>query len=129
MKNVQGPFICKIFEKNKKKRNSQGNGTTSFHKRRNISIELHHLFRFHKIRHITERISAASVETGARTVVFPSRNQNVIIEFLCFTFNQQIRCGLAGSLVGGKRRCGGKRSEEHTSELQSQSNLVCLLLL
>src|SRR5688572_31972607 len=31
----------------------------------------------------------------------------------------------------GKQRCDhrGKRSEEHTSELQSQSNLVCRLLL
>src|SRR2546430_3963067 len=33
----------------------------------------------------------------------------------------------------GKRFCGGctrrKRSEEHTSELQSQSNIVCRLLL
>src|SRR5205085_12272497 len=27
------------------------------------------------------------------------------------------------------RRLGGPRSEEHTSELQSQSNLVCRLLL
>src|SRR2546430_9555015 len=27
------------------------------------------------------------------------------------------------------QNCGGKRSEEHTSELQSQSNLVCRLLL
>src|SRR2546430_7287061 len=27
------------------------------------------------------------------------------------------------------RPCGGARSEEHTSELQSQSNLVCRLLL
>src|SRR2546427_3917529 len=32
---------------------------------------------------------------------------------------------------GGQERCGHqrKRSEEHTSELQSQSNLVCRLLL
>src|SRR5688572_32423449 len=29
----------------------------------------------------------------------------------------------------GKSTDGGKRSEEHTSELQSQSNLVCRLLL
>src|SRR2546427_12003657 len=28
-----------------------------------------------------------------------------------------------------KRECGMHRSEEHTSELQSQSNLVCRLLL
>src|SRR2546430_12365335 len=27
------------------------------------------------------------------------------------------------------RQCAGSRSEEHTSELQSQSNLVCRLLL
>src|SRR2546430_11096487 len=30
---------------------------------------------------------------------------------------------------GGLREIGGTRSEEHTSELQSQSNLVCRLLL
>src|SRR2546430_3932244 len=29
----------------------------------------------------------------------------------------------------GCHRCGQSRSEEHTSELQSQSNLVCRLLL
>src|SRR2546430_12652905 len=29
----------------------------------------------------------------------------------------------------GKQQGGGGRSEEHTSELQSQSNLVCRLLL
>src|SRR2546430_8705373 len=30
---------------------------------------------------------------------------------------------------GACGRAGGRRSEEHTSELQSQSNLVCRLLL
>src|SRR2546430_10076609 len=34
----------------------------------------------------------------------------------------------AGARVGRTRR-GPRRSEEHTSELQSQSNLVCRLLL
>src|SRR5580692_10693274 len=29
----------------------------------------------------------------------------------------------------GRERAAGRRSEEHTSELQSQSNLVCRLLL
>src|SRR2546430_13415346 len=39
--------------------------------------------------------------------------------------------GQAGGEGGsaGSGRCAGKRSEEHTSELQSQSNLVCRLLL
>src|SRR2546430_5458876 len=32
-------------------------------------------------------------------------------------------------VVGGDAENGGQRSEEHTSELQSQSNLVCRLLL
>src|SRR5688572_32349666 len=39
--------------------------------------------------------------------------------------------GLEPALIGAKTMaclCGG-RSEEHTSELQSQSNLVCRLLL
>src|SRR2546430_8869204 len=36
----------------------------------------------------------------------------------------QIRCR-----HGAARSAGEKRSEEHTSELQSQSNLVCRLLL
>src|SRR5688572_32208358 len=31
--------------------------------------------------------------------------------------------------AAGLRRCEVERSEEHTSELQSQSNLVCRLLL
>src|SRR2546430_4835924 len=35
----------------------------------------------------------------------------------------------AGSFSGNKRRHDRRRSEEHTSELQSQSNLVCRLLL
>src|SRR2546430_3961580 len=39
----------------------------------------------------------------------------------------------AGSGSSDRRGCGGwrgpRRSEEHTSELQSQSNLVCRLLL
>src|SRR2546427_6728880 len=32
-------------------------------------------------------------------------------------------------LDSGRQRCIQNRSEEHTSELQSQSNLVCRLLL
>src|SRR2546430_10029638 len=35
----------------------------------------------------------------------------------------------AGPGRGGASRVGRRRSEEHTSELQSQSNLVCRLLL
>src|SRR2546427_6792317 len=35
----------------------------------------------------------------------------------------------AASFRRGRRRQRGARSEEHTSELQSQSNLVCRLLL
>src|SRR2546427_5920352 len=37
-------------------------------------------------------------------------------------------CSVAGPSDSRPRRAGG-RSEEHTSELQSQSNLVCRLLL
>src|SRR5579859_2867834 len=36
---------------------------------------------------------------------------------------------LSGIEVARRLRAGSNRSEEHTSELQSQSNLVCRLLL
>src|SRR5256885_11008017 len=41
------------------------------------------------------------------------------------------RCGAGdGELLGDRLvRAGGRRSEEHTSELQSPCNLVCRLLL
>src|SRR2546430_17495305 len=40
------------------------------------------------------------------------------------------RCSsMSMSTTSGRRRSGRSRSEEHTSELQSQSNLVCRLLL
>src|SRR5690606_40926835 len=35
----------------------------------------------------------------------------------------------AGALHSAGRSAGGRRSEEHTSELQSRENLVCRLLL
>src|SRR2546430_11370941 len=48
--------------------------------------------------------------------------------------SMQLRCSLEGcrrreSQPSEKGRKGVLRSEEHTSELQSQSNLVCRLLL
>src|SRR2546430_9995476 len=44
----------------------------------------------------------------------------------CEIGNEQLRETFAGCLLGS---IGDIRSEEHTSELQSQSNLVCRLLL
>src|SRR2546427_7537526 len=44
------------------------------------------------------------------------------------TYTYQIPAELAGGVVPGARVVV-PRSEEHTSELQSQSNLVCRLLL
>src|SRR2546430_12475493 len=38
-------------------------------------------------------------------------------------------CGCGAVPGGGGPGAAGRRSEEHTSELQSQSNLVCRLLL
>src|SRR2546430_8739113 len=39
------------------------------------------------------------------------------------------QCERIGEIDGEAQVCGIRRSEEHTSELQSQSNLVCRLLL
>src|SRR2546430_13521826 len=56
-----------------------------------------------------------------------------------FPYTTLFRSGMSqrqqGALVhlgkpgGGREKVGEPRSEEHTSELQSQSNLVCRLLL
>src|SRR5688572_32515657 len=54
------------------------------------------------------------------TTLFRSRRKTAILR------SPRSRAGTLGvSELGG----GGDRSEEHTSELQSQSNLVCRLLL
>src|SRR2546430_5603814 len=47
------------------------------------------------------------------------------------TLRRGLRRGLRPGPVAARRRqqCEQDRSEEHTSELQSQSNLVCRLLL
>src|SRR5205085_8908812 len=42
---------------------------------------------------------------------------------------QRLRFGGGGNAAGELPGAGSNRSEEHTSELQSQSNLVCRLLL
>src|SRR2546430_5291488 len=55
------------------------------------------------------------------TTLFRSDEQHVAGFQIC-----QQRSEIAGTLEHGTRR---SRSEEHTSELQSQSNLVCRLLL
>src|SRR2546427_6655690 len=52
----------------------------------------------------------------------------------CATFGRcteldESRAGGRGSASGRRNRHAKERSEEHTSELQSQSNLVCRLLL
>src|SRR5438270_9611754 len=44
-------------------------------------------------------------------------------------FSNRTRPVRGHSSAKNKRRKGNSRSEEHTSELQSQSNLVCRLLL
>src|SRR5688572_32708402 len=41
----------------------------------------------------------------------------------------RVRAFTAGWTAGSRNPHSGARSEEHTSELQSQSNLVCRLLL
>src|SRR2546430_17369781 len=41
----------------------------------------------------------------------------------------RLLCGLSRSVRTDQRPWAPNRSEEHTSELQSQSNLVCRLLL
>src|SRR2546427_9420731 len=52
------------------------------------------------------------------------------VAFAVTTYVEEVRIAVKGnSGITGIKDLNGKRSEEHTSELQSQSNLVCRLLL
>src|SRR2546430_7613146 len=48
---------------------------------------------------------------------------------VCQGRRKEHQCLLCGNAIGDDRSDADRRSEEHTSELQSQSNLVCRLLL
>src|SRR3712207_8645509 len=66
------------------------------------------------------------------TTLFRSRRSAArccpYISLTCPDTGRVVRSGLAGKV--GHRRIGrGRRSEEHTSELQSRQYLVCRLLL
>src|SRR2546430_7323875 len=47
----------------------------------------------------------------------------------CFRIGRAYNSSMANAVISGSESDAIARSEEHTSELQSQSNLVCRLLL
>src|SRR2546430_8647613 len=70
------------------------------------------------------------------TTLFRSQfdHQSRQIHLVCTSYRLASQQGLATGRAGSRnfsfrRESEGHRSEEHTSELQSQSNLVCRLLL
>src|SRR2546427_6258805 len=69
-----------------------------------------------------------SVTLGAPSAAFPSEYPAFFRHSTCEpTSSSGSSSGPSGATAGRWRRL--ERSEEHTSELQSQSNLVCRLLL
>src|SRR2546430_7616714 len=66
-----------------------------------------------------------------RSTLFPYTTlfRSVLHSLWDSTWNQWKHLVAAKMEVDATFVLGGKRSEEHTSELQSQSNLVCRLLL
>src|SRR2546430_6058134 len=78
------------------------------------------------------RVSIRAVEAALEAKKFPHHKTDATY----FEVPNRIRENIA-RLIGGKPEeialtsgaSAGARSEEHTSELQSQSNLVCRLLL
>src|SRR2546427_5795726 len=64
------------------------------------------------------------------TTLFRSKIWNDLGEIhLPLEITEAVRPGVVCTLKGTWFRTSDNRSEEHTSELQSQSNLVCRLLL
>src|SRR2546430_10037999 len=66
------------------------------------------------------RSGAKAVQLGARVLERTARRAQLLLHFAAVE---------AGKAPPGVDRSEVQRSEEHTSELQSQSNLVCRLLL
>src|SRR2546430_12446714 len=60
-------------------------------------------------------------------VSIPPDQLTTVTEYLAKNFPEKPKP--AGVVIPGPVKVSMKRSEEHTSELQSQSNLVCRLLL
>src|SRR5258706_7048054 len=68
-----------------------------------------------------------------RSTLFPYttlfRSRRKIDQFIGFLFRKRPAIGAAGKMIDDPPRAIRRRSEEHTSELQSLTNLVCRLLL
>src|SRR2546427_8750102 len=68
-----------------------------------------------------------------RSTLFPYttlfRSHRRAVDLAVGREREQVLGALERVLIGERRRGVDARSEEHTSELQSQSNLVCRLLL
>src|SRR5688572_33142102 len=60
---------------------------------------------------------------------FPTRRSSDLASVGTRAPHQRTRSSRGHSRARVQQRADGDRSEEHTSELQSQSNLVCRLLL
>src|SRR2546430_4495397 len=74
----------------------------------------------------TERPTAACAGVGTATVTASTRSSSAA-SVGCATVPSC--CATSAARAGFLSKIPEKRSEEHTSELQSQSNLVCRLLL
>src|SRR2546427_9250845 len=85
-----------------------------------------------------ERLAPARLELGAlrglhrvckATVDLPLRRDLLLVLPVADGQSREIRRAQRRGLGDFRSDDGNSRSEEHTSELQSQSNLVCRLLL
>src|SRR5579859_3540247 len=79
----------------------------------------------------THTSSGAIAVTASANWMPPSAGGVVndqVVPFQCSS-NMAMNCSVVSSNQPTAHRSLGPRSEEHTSELQSQSNLVCRLLL
>src|SRR5688572_31638496 len=72
---------------------------------------------------VRDLISAVVAQTSDKAVVQLEAARAEVAEDVRMPFDKRRED------ARGRARCAFPRSEEHTSELQSQSNLVCRLLL
>src|SRR2546430_10416344 len=78
--------------------------------------------------HFTPSVPALRVQRDSMPLTFTAERGDARVALTYIFFADDYRFQVRGH-VTGLGSAGAVRSEEHTSELQSQSNLVCRLLL
>src|SRR5690242_21077245 len=78
---------------------------------------------------VLRSVQSSVLSSGASAAPFPARTGTFSIRLGTFSVAVALASSVGKGSAGEPFSAAGRRSEEHTSELQSHVNLVCRLLL